>query len=787
MPRCVGLSVYFLDRGFRDGLEGPPLAPVPALPRFAPIVAGRLPVQNSMQPSNVRVVRFVISVGLLALAPAAPVAFGQQFTRNTTSVPANAGNYTENVDFADIDNDGDWDAVFANGGDVAQLQNAIWVNQGFAQGGTLGTLLDATGARAPAQLDQSRDIEFVDFDADGDVDIYVSNTAQLVNQGNKWWANMGGVQGGSAGFYQDQTSTRWVGLGVSGQSSIAATQLIAGTFIDFTCDCDFGDLDNDGDLDLVHSSYGFGLQGNIPTRLFLNSGSGQFTEFNPSGFQLAGRDIANGNPGLWCAGTQSHNTTNTTGTNCDIAASPLDIDVGDIDGDLDLDILHGSRNELPRMFQNRLAENGGALTFFRDITGSAFPPGYSAGSGHYEQEMGDFDADGDLDIYGLNWVVVGSFNDLTFRNNGNGTYAAGVTMTGSGADDNEADFFDYDNDGDLDVFVCNFQGQERIYTGNGTGGMALASALLPSDTTISLDADCCDLDSDGDYDVVVANDNSGSASNEWYLQNGTPSNDTFAPVLRSLEQAQNRVPGGADTIVRVQVYDNAPYYITWYNETFLEVQVDGGPVTTYPMRPSMGQIFRGAIPGNLAGTISYRAVSRDEYGNTGNTPFKNYVASAPPAFTAFCAGDGLLTDHTTACPCGNNGAAGNGCANSVNANGANLSATGTALANDVVLFGTGMPAVVSCIYLQGDSLSDQTFGDGVRCAGGSLIRLRTKNNVGGASSFPDSVETITLSARGGVTPGSGAVRYYQTYYRNSSAGFCPPETFNVTNGWIIAW
>jgi hypothetical protein len=98
-----------------------------------------------------------------------------------------------------------------------------------------------------------------------------------------------------------------------------------------------------------------------------------------------------------------------------------------------------------------------------------------------------------------------------------------------------------------------------------------------------------------------------------------------------------------------------------------------------------------------------------------------------------------------------------------------------------------MPLVVSCIYLQGDALDDIVFGDGVRCAGGSLLRLRSVANVGGASSFPDSTETITLSQRGGVLPGSGDVRYYQTYYRNAAALFCPPETFNVTNGWRITW
>ncbi|MFO1011592.1 MAG: hypothetical protein U1F29_16145 [Planctomycetota bacterium] len=162
-----------------------------------------------------------------------------------------------------------------------------------------------------------------------------------------------------------------------------------------------------------------------------------------------------------------------------------------------------------------------------------------------------------------------------------------------------------------------------------------------------------------------------------------------------------------------------------------------------------------------------------------------YNCTLPP--TAFCFGDGTLTDHTTPCPCGNNGAAGNGCANSANVNGANLSTTGATVTDNVVLVGSGMPLTVSCIYLQGTGTDDIVFGDGVRCTGGTLLRLRTKANSGGASSFPDSVETVTLSQRGGVTVGSGTVRYYQTYYRNSAALFCPPETFNVTNGIQVTW
>ena len=409
-----------------------------------------------------------LSLLLVALVASPSSAFAQVvFTNATAQFPASNTGYTENVDFGDVDGDGDFDAILAEGGDAGNDQNNIWINRGGEVGGTIGFFADRTSTQFPAVLDQSRDIEFVDIDNDGDIDIYVSNTSQLSNQSNRWWVNMGGAQGGTRGFYQDQSPAHWSGLGVAGQSSIAANQVLPTTgFIDFSCDCDFGDLDNDGDLDLVHSSYGGAFGGNVPTRLFLNNGAGLFAEFNPSGFQLTGQTIATGNPGIWCQGNQAANTTNSTGTNCDVASSALDIDVGDIDGDFDLDILHGARQEAPRLFRNLLT---GTTLAFRDVTGASFPAGYSSGNGHYEQEMGDCDLDGDLDIYGLNWQVVGSFNDITLRNDGAGTYSNIQVLSGSGADDNEGDFLDYDNDGDLDLYVANFSGQDKLYRNNFTG------------------------------------------------------------------------------------------------------------------------------------------------------------------------------------------------------------------------------------------------------------------------------------------------------------------------------
>ena len=45
----------------------------------------------------------------------------------------------------------------------------------------------------------------------------------------------------------------------------------------------------------------------------------------------------------------------------------------------------------------------------------------------------------------------------------------------------QAVFFDYDLDGDLDLFVTNFSGQERLYRNNGTGTFTLTSGVIPGD------------------------------------------------------------------------------------------------------------------------------------------------------------------------------------------------------------------------------------------------------------------------------------------------------------------
>jgi len=153
-----------------------------------------------------------------------------------------------------------------------------------------------------------------------------------------------------------------------------------------------------------------------------------------------------------------------------------------------------------------------------------------------------------------------------------------------------------------------------------------------------------------------------------------------------------------------------------------------------------------------------------------------------------CVGDG----SGTACPCGNTSPSANreGCRHSINGvNGARLEGLGTpSLSQDTFfLRAQRLPPTTTALFFQGTSAvaggSGAAFGDGLRCVGGTVTRLATKQASNSQAEYPVSPEQ-PISVLGGVTtPGS---RFYQVWYRNS-ANFCTPATFNLSNGWRVEW
>lgn len=169
----------------------------------------------------------------------------------------------------------------------------------------------------------------------------------------------------------------------------------------------------------------------------------------------------------------------------------------------------------------------------------------------------------------------------------------------------------------------------------------------------------------------------------------------------------------------------------------------------------------------------------------------SFAIELPSLGTPLCFGDGT---QSLPCPCANNGLAGHGCDNSAATGGALLSARGSTAADTVVLSSSGELPTVLSIFLQGNALTANPlpFGDGLRCAGGTLKRLYVKNASGGAVSAPmagdNSIQVQSALLGDTITPGTS--RWYQVYYRDPNLTFCAApsgSSFNVSNALEIAY
>jgi hypothetical protein len=161
-------------------------------------------------------------------------------------------------------------------------------------------------------------------------------------------------------------------------------------------------------------------------------------------------------------------------------------------------------------------------------------------------------------------------------------------------------------------------------------------------------------------------------------------------------------------------------------------------------------------------------------------------ACATPS-TPFCLGDGT----GPACPCGNTGAPGRGCASAQFPSGALLVATGTA--SDETVSGpnadtlrlTAFDVPGPALFFQADGIGLITpFGDGHLCAISNIIRLGVVFPTGNRASYPGGLTPGEIHAAGSAS--AGQTKHYQAWYR-SNPPLCGNGNSNTTNGLSITW
>lgn len=282
------------------------------------------------------------------------------------------------------------------------------------------------------------------------------------------------------------------------------------------------DVDNDDDLDVCVTGSG----GTFPnftniSAIFLNNGNETFTNtgllnsVQKNAFRHGWADYDNDDDlDLYIGATWNSNGinelwNNNGGTSLTLTpnsgatpnvAQPYEgtVSWADYDNDGWADLFVPRWNDL----KNKLYRNNGNGSFSEITTGAMVNDlGWTSGG-----FWGDFDNDRDLDLFVVNYQI-GPTNPGTnhlFRNNGNGTFTkmtnAGpaVTIAQNGR---SANWVDANNDGLLDLFVCNQFGQDLLHINAGNG--TFTTKFIGATNHTSWSSNWGDYDNDGDQDLIT--------------------------------------------------------------------------------------------------------------------------------------------------------------------------------------------------------------------------------------------------------------------------------------------
>jgi hypothetical protein len=251
----------------------------------------------------------------------------------------------------------------------------------------------------------------------------------------------------------------------------------------------------------------------------------------------------------------------------------------DLDGDGDVDLVTAnSRSDTVTVLRNN-----GDGTFAAGVA-------YAVGSSPASVTSADLDDDGDVDLMTANF---NSNNVTVLHNNGDSTFAVGVAYA-VGFGPLSVTSADLDGDGNADLVTANFDSYTVTVlrnSGNGTfaAGVAYAVGSVPNSVTAA------DLDGDGDVDLVTASSWSNSVT---VLLNGG-SGDSIAPLALS-------------TAFEVE---SAQQFVVTFNEPIDPASVDlfGVTATRVTETESVSATSVGWSSNNTVATFTYVGLANGNY------------------------------------------------------------------------------------------------------------------------------------------------------------------------------
>jgi hypothetical protein len=360
------------------------------------------------------------------------------------------------------------------------------------------TFTEVSAAAGITEWSNGEGVAWGDYDGDGWVDLLVPNWRSP----HVLYRNLGGTFANVAGTVPSLSDPSWGA--VEGAS--------------------WGDYDNDGDLDIYMVSRTWPGQ-EFESRVLENDGAGGFSvpDIGPASIALesnwTGPWVDYDNDGFLDIFRGGYLLRGHGGTFTDETLTPMNkgaaatIAWGDYDNDGDMDVFQGRWCCTDFMY-----ENEGCGSFSWSPLGPYIT--VSPGDGAWGTEWGDYDNDGFLDLM----FFVHNNEVRLFRNDGADSLVdvTAATPLNDNVEGKPWDFtwLDYDNDGDLDIFILVSNSANKLFRNDGGGVWVEDTDAGLNETGMQGTVATADYDNDGDLDIYVSG---GGGVNKLYrndLDNG---------------------------------------------------------------------------------------------------------------------------------------------------------------------------------------------------------------------------------------------------------------------------